>query len=76
MAKLQHLSAIFPPGRFGALEITENQVTSFYEKPRGDGALINGGYFVLKPSALDYIDGDTTIWEQQPLNNLANRWRA
>lgn len=69
--KIATLSAIYPPGRFGALEITENQVTNFYEKPRGDGALINGGYFVLKPSALDYIDGDATIWEQQPLNNLA-----
>ena len=46
-------------------------MNSFYEKPRGDGALINGGYFVLKPSALDYIDGDATIWEQEPLNNLA-----
>ena len=69
--KIATLSAIYPPGRFGALEITENQVTSFYEKPRGDGALINGGYFVLKPSALDYIDGDTTIWEQEPLNSLA-----
>ena len=69
--KIATLSATYPPGRFGALEITENQVTSFYEKPRGDGALINGGYFVLKPSALDYIDGDATTWEQQPLNNLA-----
>ena len=69
--KIATLSAIYPPGRFGALEITEKQVTSFYEKPRGDGALINGGYFVLKPNALDYIEGDATIWEQQPLNNLA-----
>ena len=69
--KIATLSAIYPPGRFGALEITENQVTSFCEKPRGDGALINGGYFVLKSNALDYIKGDATIWEQEPLNNLA-----
>ena len=69
--KVATLTAIYPPGRFGALEITENRVTSFYEKPRGDGALINGGYFVLKPNALDYIKGDVTIWEQEPLNNLA-----
>lgn len=69
--KVATLSAIYPPGRFGALEITDSQVTSFYEKPRGDGALINGGYFVLKPNALDYIKGDATIWEQEPLNNLA-----
>jgi glucose-1-phosphate cytidylyltransferase len=69
--KIATLSAVFPPGRFGALDITENQVTSFYEKPRGDGALINGGFFVLKPNALNYIQDDTTIWEQQPLNNLA-----
>lgn len=69
--KISTLSAIYPPGRFGALEINENQVTSFYEKPRGDGALINGGFFVLKPKALEYIEGDKTIWEQEPLNNLA-----
>ena len=69
--KIATLSAIYPPGRFGALEITENQVTRFYEKPRGDGALINGGFFVLKSNALDYIHGDSTIWEQEPLNNLA-----
>ena len=69
--KIATLTAIYPPGRFGALEICENLVTSFYEKPRGDGALINGGFFVLKPNALDYIKGDATIWEQEPLNNLA-----
>ena len=69
--KIATLSAIYPPGRFGALDITDDQVTSFYEKPRGDGALINGGYFVLKYNALDYIKGDATIWEQEPLNNLA-----
>jgi glucose-1-phosphate cytidylyltransferase len=65
------LSAIYPPGRFGALEIAENQVTSFYEKPRGDGALINGGFFIVNKKALEYIKGDSTIWEQGPLKNLA-----
>ena len=69
--KLATLSAIYPPGRFGALDITENQVTSFYEKPRGDGALINGGFFVLNSKALDYIQDDNTIWEQGPLKKLA-----
>ena len=69
--KLATLSAIYPPGRFGALDITENQVTSFYEKPRGDGALINGGFFVLNSKALDYIQDDNTIWEQEPLKKLA-----
>ena len=65
------LSAVYPLGRFGALDIIENQVISFCEKPRGDGALINGGFFVLNSKALDYIQGDNTIWEQEPLNKLA-----
>ena len=69
--KLATLSAIYPPGRFGALDITENQVTNFSEKPRGDGALINGGFFVLNSKALDYIQDDNTIWEQRPLKKLA-----
>ena len=65
------LSAIYPPGRFGALDIIDSQVTSFCEKPRGDGALINGGFFVLNSKALDYIQGDNPIWEQEPLKKLA-----
>ena len=69
--KAATLSAIYPPGRFGALNIIENQVTSFFEKPRGDGALINGGFFVLNSKTFDYIQGDNTIWEQEPLNKLA-----
>ena len=69
--KLATLCAIYPPGRFGALDITENQVTNFSEKPRGDGALINGGFFVLNSKALDYIQDDNTIWEQEPLKKLA-----
>jgi len=69
--RLATLTAVYPPGRFGALEIKNSQVSSFFEKPRGDGALINGGFFVLNQKALEYIDGDSTIWEQEPLNNLA-----
>jgi glucose-1-phosphate cytidylyltransferase len=65
------LTAVTPPGRFGALDIEAGCVRNFKEKPKGDGALINGGFFVLKPSVLDYIDADATIWEQEPLMNLA-----
>ena len=69
--KLATLTAAYPPGRFGALEIENNAVLSFKEKPRGDGALINGGFFVLSPKVLDLIEGDHTIWEQEPLKKLA-----
>lgn len=65
------LTATFPPGRFGALDIEAGKVNSFKEKPRGDGAMINGGFFVLSPEVLKYIDGDSSVWEQQPLNKLA-----
>jgi len=65
------LTATYPPGRFGSLDIQGGQVKSFQEKPKGDGALINGGFFVLSPLVLDYIDDDLTIWEQEPLMNLA-----
>jgi glucose-1-phosphate cytidylyltransferase len=65
------LTATYPPGRFGALEIINNEVRQFQEKPRGDGALINGGYFVLSPKVFDRIDGDTSVWEQEPLKGLA-----
>lgn len=71
--KLATLTATYPPGRFGALEIINNKVTSFKEKPRGDGAKINGGFFVLSPDVLSYIDDDATIWEQEPLNKLAEQ---
>ena len=69
--KLATLTATFPPGRFGALDIQRGQVKSFQEKPRGDGAMINGGYFVLSPKVIDLIDDDTTVWEQEPLKRLA-----
>ena len=65
------LTATYPPGRFGALEIINNEVRQFQEKPRGDGALINGGYFVLSPKVFDRIDGDASVWEQEPLKGLA-----
>lgn len=65
------LTATLPPGRFGALDIKNRQVMSFQEKPRGDGAMINGGFFVLSPKVLSYIKDDSTIWEKEPLMGLA-----
>ena len=66
------VTAVRPPGRFGALEITDrNLVASFQEKPIGDGGRINGGFFVLNKSVLDLIDSDDTVWEQAPLKQLA-----
>jgi len=70
--KLATLTATFPPGRFGALSIEDNQVQKFEEKPKGDGALINGGYFVLSPKVIERIEGDHTTWEQEPLKSLAS----
>jgi glucose-1-phosphate cytidylyltransferase len=65
------LTAVYPPGRFGALDIHDNQILNFVEKPRGDGALINGGFFVLSPRVLERISGDNSTWEQEPLKGLA-----
>jgi len=65
------VTAIQPPGRYGALDMDGSSVKKFKEKPAGDGAWINGGFFVLKPSALNYIEGDQTSWEAQPLQRLA-----
>lgn len=70
--KAATLTATYPPGRFGALDIRNGQVMNFKEKPKGDGAMINGGFFVLTPQVLDYTSDDSTIWEQEPLMNLAN----
>jgi glucose-1-phosphate cytidylyltransferase len=70
--KLATITAAYPPGRFGALDIENSSVKSFLEKPRGDGAAINAGFFVLSPKVLDYIDDDGTIWEQNPLQGLAS----
>jgi glucose-1-phosphate cytidylyltransferase len=66
------VTAVTPPGRFGALELEGERVRSFTEKPPGQGGLINGGFFVLKPSVLDLIDGDDCIWEAGPVNKLAS----
>jgi len=65
------LTATYAPARFGALEIKDNQILRFTEKPRGDGAFINGGFFVLSPNVLDRISGDDCIWEQEPLKGLS-----
>lgn len=65
------VTAVQPPGRFGALELDGSSVKSFVEKPHGDGMYINGGFFVLSPRVLDLIDGDSTIWEGKPLETLA-----
>jgi glucose-1-phosphate cytidylyltransferase len=65
------LTGVQPPGRFGALNLDGNAITSFQEKPEGDGAWINGGFFVLEPSVFSRIEGDATIWERQPLESLA-----
>ena len=69
--KLATVTAVQPPGRYGALERSGDQVTGFVEKPRGDGGLINGGFFVLSPKCLDLIDGDQSSWEGAPLTQLA-----
>lgn len=73
--KAQHvkatLTAVLPPGRFGRLDIQGNKVNSFREKPQGDGATINGGFFVLSPTVIDYITDDKTTWEREPLERLA-----
>ena len=70
---LATLTAVQPPGRFGALVLDgeDDKIASFREKPSGDGGWINGGFFVLEPSVIDYIEGDSTIWEREPLEALA-----
>lgn len=65
------LSATFPPGRFGALDMKDGLVQNFKEKPQGDGAVINGGFFVLTPAIFDYLADDSAVWEQEPLSQLA-----
>ena len=65
------LTAVLPPGRFGALDLNGSKVNSFMEKPKGDGATINGGFFVLSPLVIDYISDDQTSWEREPLERLA-----
>lgn len=65
------LTAVYPPARFGALDLKDCKVTTFKEKPKGDGGMINGGFFVLSPSVLDLLKDDSTVWEQGPLESLA-----
>jgi glucose-1-phosphate cytidylyltransferase len=69
--RLATVTAVQPPGRFGALDIDGDQATAFLEKPHGDGGWINGGFFVLSPRVLDAIEGDATLFEQGPLGDLA-----
>lgn len=69
--KLATLTATQPPGRFGAINLHGNDVLSFQEKPQGDGGWINGGFFVLSPKVLDYIEGDHILWEREPMEKLA-----
>jgi glucose-1-phosphate cytidylyltransferase len=65
------LTAVYPPGRFGALDILDQRVATFKEKPKGDGGMVNGGFFILSPSVLPLISDDSTVWEQGPLETLA-----
>ncbi len=70
--KLATVTAVQPSGRFGAMDMdSDGNISSFHEKPKGDGGWINGGFFVLNPKIFDYIDGDETMWEKEPLEGLA-----
>ena len=66
------VTAVQPPGRYGALNMTDHKVTGFTEKPKGDGGRINGGFFILDPACIEYIDSDQTSWESGPLERLAD----
>ncbi|MDA7625467.1 glucose-1-phosphate cytidylyltransferase [Akkermansiaceae bacterium] len=68
---LATLTGVQPPGRFGSLQLDKNRINSFIEKPLGDGSWINGGFFILDPMVIDYIAGDSIIWEREPLEKLA-----
>jgi glucose-1-phosphate cytidylyltransferase len=69
--RLATITATQPPGRFGALRLENDRIAGFQEKPQGDGGWINGGFFVLSPKVVDYIEGDHTLWERDPLERLA-----
>jgi glucose-1-phosphate cytidylyltransferase len=71
--KLATVTAVLPPGRYGALERLGDKVIGFVEKPRGDGGVISGGFFVLSPKVLEFIKGDESSWEGEPLNKLAQK---
>jgi len=68
---LATMTTVQPPGRFGAVRLDEQKVVAFDEKPQGDGAWINGGYFVLSPGVFAYLEDDATVWEREPLERLA-----
>lgn len=74
---LSTLTAVQPPGRFGAFRLShgKNKIEAFREKPQGDGAWVNGGFFVLEPEVIDYIDGDACVWEREPMESLTNEGR-
>ena len=69
--KLATLTGVQPPGRFGALKLDNSSVAGFEEKPHGDGGWINGGFFVLSPKVIDYVENDATVWERTPMERLA-----
>ena len=68
--RLATITAVQPPGRYGALELENENVIGFSEKPMGDGAYINGGFFVLSPKCIEFISSDDTVWEREPLESL------
>jgi glucose-1-phosphate cytidylyltransferase len=70
--KLSTITAVQPPGRYGALKMNGSKVEAFMEKPKGDGGVINGGFFVLNPKVIEYIKEDETIWEKEPMEKLAS----
>ncbi len=69
---LATVTAVQPPGRFGSIDLSGHKIRSFEEKPQGDGSWVNGGFFVLSPRVLEYIDGDKCVWEREPLQKLAS----
>lgn len=71
--KLSTITAVQPPGRYGALKMNGSKVEAFMEKPKGDGGVINGGFFVLNPKVVEYIKDDATIWEKEPMEKLASQ---
>ncbi len=70
--RLATMTAVRPPGRFGSVELEGERITRMVEKPRGDGGYINGGFFVLSPGVLEYVAGDASVWEEEPLSRLAH----
>ena len=71
--KLATVTSVTPPGRFGAMKVDDGKVSTFQEKPLGDGGKINGGFFVLSPGSLDFITGDDTVWERDPMHELVRQ---